>query len=448
MNEELASHSWEEELNHMNIEESWNLLESRILEAVKRNIPRSKTNLKQNRKPIWMNSGGKTSGEKQKANVLNEFFSSVFSREDTSSIPDFPQHEIAEEMKSLKVTGEMVLKKLKKLNPNKSGGMDGISPRVLLECAESILTPVTALMNKTLEEGVLPQRWKDAEVTPTYKKGKKSIPGNYRPVSLTSVLCKMTESIIRDHIMDYLFNNKLLTDCQHGFVRRRSCITQLLECLDVWTEILDSGGNVDVLYMDYAKAFDKVAHIRLLKKLQGYGPTKQILDWIRSFLDGRRQRVKMNGEVSRWADVLSGAPQVYADVSKSIKSQELQGDITRLDEWARKWQLAFNSSKCKVMHMGNKNPQQSYYMEVDSKTVKLEKTKLEKDIGVHVDNKLKFDRHVEIQCNKANQILGLIRRAFTFIDLDSMKKLYTSLIRPILEYGHAQKYNTHNQKYS
>eukprot|EP00794_Sanderia_malayensis_P010533 gene10533-11645_t len=336
-------------------------------------------------------------------------------------------------------------------------------------------------MNKTLEEGVLPQRWKDAEVTPTYKKGKKSIPGNYRPVSLTSVLCKMTESIIRDHIMDYLFNNKLLTDCQHGFVRRRSCITQLLECLDVWTEILDSGGNVDVLYMDYAKAFDKVAHIRLLKKLQGYGPTKQILDWIRSFLDGRRQRVKMNGEVSRWADVLSGAPQgsvlgpvlfvsyindlpdeihthvklfaddtkVYADVSKSIKSQELQGDITRLDEWARKWQLAFNSSKCKVMHMGNKNPQQSYYMEVDSKTVKLEKTKLEKDIGVHVDNKLKFDRHVEIQCNKANQILGLIRRAFTFIDLDSMKKLYTSLIRPILEYGHAQKYKyTQNQKYS
>eukprot|EP00794_Sanderia_malayensis_P019674 gene19674-21620_t len=391
------------------MEESWNLLESRILEAVKRNIPRSKTNLKQNRKPIWMNSkvftklkkktsafkrymkskegedyqayaklrnqakwacrtavrdleknianeskinpkafynyarskfktkssipdldiqgGGKTSGEKQKANVLNEFFSSVFTREDTSSIPDFPQHEIAEEMKSLKVTGEMVLKKLKKLNPNKSGGMDGISPRVLQECAESILTPVTALMNKTLEEGVLPQRWKDAEVTPIYKKGKKSIPGNYRPVSLTNVLCKTTASIIRDHIMDYLYNNKLLTDCQHGF------------------------------------------------KLQGYGLTKQILDWIRSFLNGRRQRVKVNGEVSRWADVLSGVPQgsvlgpvlfvcyindlldeihthvklfaddtkVYADVSKSIKSQELQGDIARLDEWERKWQLAFNS---------------------------------------------------------------------------------------------------------
>eukprot|EP00794_Sanderia_malayensis_P002671 gene2671-3090_t len=488
------------------MEESWNLLESRILEAVKRNIPRSKTNLKQNRKPIWMNSkvftklkkktsafkrymkskegedyqayaklrnqakwacrtavrdleknianeskinpkafynyarskfktkssipdldiqgGGKTSGEKQKANVLNEFFSSVFTREDTSSIPDFPQHEIAEEMKSLKVTGEMVLKKLKKLNPNKSGGMDGISPRVLQECAESILTPVTALMNKTLEEGVLPQRWKDAEVTPIYKKGKKSIPGNYRPVSLTNVLCKTTASIIRDHIMDYLYNNKLLTDCQHGF------------------------------------------------KLQGYGLTKQILDWIRSFLNGRRQRVKVNGEVSRWADVLSGVPQgsvlgpvlfvcyindlldeihthvklfaddtkVYADVSKSIKSQELQGDIARLDEWERKWQLAFNSSKCKVMHMGNKKTQQSYYMEVDNKSVELKKTELKKDIGVHVDNKLKFDRHVEIQFNKANKILGLIRRAFTFIDLDRMKKLYTSLIHPILEYGHAITY--------
>ena len=375
-------------------------------------------------------------------------------------------------MRNLTVTKDMVVKKLKKLNPNKSGGMDGLSPRVLLESAESIAEPVTLLINKTLDEGNLPQRWKDAEVTPIFKKGKKSTPGNYRPVSLTSVLCKVTESIIRDHIMNHLYRNQLLTECQHGFVRSRSCITQLLECLDAWTDMLDQGGSIDVVYMDYAKAFDKVAHERLLRKLQGYGLTAQLIKWIRSFLSGRRQRVKTNGEVSEWADVVSVVPQgsvlgpvlfvcyindlpeeihtnvklfaddtkVYADVSSSEESKELQSDINRLDKWASKWQLSFNASKCKVMHIGSKNPQQSYFMAQGNVTTELEKTKLEKDIGVHVDSELKFDKHIEIQCGKANKILGMIRRAFTYIDKDSMRQLYTSLIRPILEYGHVITY--------
>ena len=416
--------------------------------------------------------GGKTKGEQQKANLLNEFFSSVFTREDMSNIPAFPKKDLEEEMSNLEITEEMVKKKLQKLKPNKSGELDGISPRVLIEATDPILTPITIIMNKSLREGRLPQRWKDAVVAPIFKKGKKSSPGNYRPVSLTSVICKVMESVIRDHIMDHLYRNNLLTDCQHGFVRNRSCLTQLLECLDVWTEMLDTGGSVDVVYMDYAKAFDKVAHARLLRKLQGYGITNQALDWIGNFLHGRRQKVKVNGEESKWADVLSGVPQgsvlgpvlfvcyindlpdeihtnvklfaddtkIYADVSKKNGSEELQEDITRLDEWASKWQLSFNSSKCKVMHIGNKNPQKSYNMRQDSKTVEIEKTEMEKDIGVHVDNDLKFDKHVEIQCGKANKILGMIRRAFTYIDTNSMKHLYTALIRPILEYGHAVTY--------
>ena len=445
--------------------------ESKVNPKAFYNYTRSKFKTKSS-VPDDLEGGGKTFGEKQKANVLNEFFSSVFTREDTSDIPDFAARNIHEEMSTLAITEDTVLKKLKKLNPNKSGGMDGLSPRVLLEAAESLAEPVTMIMNKTLDEGTLPQRWKDAEVTPIFKKGKKSTPGNYRPVSLTSVLCKVTESIIRDHIMDHLYRNKLLTDCQHGFVRSRSCITQLLECLDAWTDMLDQGGNIDVVYMDYAKAFDKVAHERLLHKLKGYGITAQLVEWIRSFLSGRRQRVKVNGETSKWAEVLSGVPQgsvlgpvlfvcyindlpeeihtsaklfaddtkVYAEVSNREDSRKLQNDINRLDEWAKKWQLSFNSSKCKVMHMGNKNTQQCYFMTQGSKTTELEKTKLEKDIGVYVDNELKFDKHIEIQCSKANKILGMIRRAFTYIDKDSMRQLYTSLIRPIIEYVHVITY--------
>ena len=334
---------------------------------------------------LAIRKGVKTKGEEQKANLLNDFFSSVFTREDIENIPDFDKRELIEEMRVLDITEEMVLKKLKKLKPNKSAGLDRISPRVLIEAADAIVTPVTIIIQKSLSEGALPQRWKDAAVTPIYKKGKKSTPGNYRPVSLTSVLCKLTEGVIRDHIMNHLYENSLLNPCQHGFVRGRSCITQLLECLDDWTEMLDSGGSIDVIYMDYAKAFDKVAHVRLLKKLEGYGVSEQVTKWIKNFLSGRRQMVTVNGEESKWADVLSGVPQgsvlgpvlficyindlpeevnttvklfaddtkLYTKVSEEEGVQDLQDDINSLDRWAREWQLSFNSSKCKVMHIGH-----------------------------------------------------------------------------------------------
>ena len=169
-----------------------------------------------------------------------------------------------------------------------------------------------------------------------------------------------------------------------------------------------------------------------------------------------------------WSDVLSGVPQgsvlgpllfvcyindlpdvihttvkifaddtkVFADVSKEGGIRELQEDVQRLEECAMKWQLTFNIDKCKVMHIGLKNPKNDYVMTRDSKEIKLESTILEKDLGVNVDDKLKFDRHTEIQVNKANKMLGMIRRSYTYLDIDSMNSLYKSLIRPLLEYGH------------
>ena len=189
-------------------------------------------------------------------------------------------------------------------------------------------------------------------------------------------------------------------------------------------------------------------------------------------MDEDRIKVTVNGEESKWANVLSGVPQgsvlgpvlfvccindlpeevnttvklfaddtkLYTKVSEEEGGKELQEDISNLDRWANKWQLSFNSSKCKVMHIGHRNPHISFTMTQENRTVELETSDLEKDIGVHVDNEMKFDRHVEIQCGKANRILGLIRRSFTHIDKDTMKKLYTSLIRPILEYGHVITY--------
>ena len=148
--------------------------------------------------------------------------------------------------------------------------MDLMHPKVLRELQEELAVPISMLINSTLQTGVLPQDWRDALVTPIYKKEKKTLPCNYRPVSLTSIICKIAESIIRDHMIKHLVENCLLTDHQHGFVPKKSCATQLMECLDIWIDILDKGGSLDIIYMDYAKAFDKVAHERLLSKVESF----------------------------------------------------------------------------------------------------------------------------------------------------------------------------------
>jgi len=145
--------------------------------------------------------------------------------------------------------------------------------------------------------------------TPIFKKGRKDDVNNYRPVSLTCILCKVMESIVRNKIMEHFVLNKLFTNRQFCFLKGRSTVTQLLQILDDWTETLESGGRIDVIYTDFEKAFDKVLHRRLLSKLKSYKLHTSIIDWIKDFLTDRKQRVRVNGEFSCWAEVLSGIPQ-------------------------------------------------------------------------------------------------------------------------------------------
>ena len=166
-------------------------------------------------------------------------------------------------------------------------------------------TPLRMMFTRSLHEGQLPPSWKEANVTPIYKKGKRHIPGNYRPVSLTSVAGKCMERLIRDAIMTHMTENDLISPKQHGFIQGRYCVTQLLAVLDSWTLALDEGENIDTIYLDFAKAFDTVPHQRLLMKLPGYGIEGRILTWIEAFLTDRRQRVLVNDSRSSWAYVTS-----------------------------------------------------------------------------------------------------------------------------------------------
>ena len=198
---------------------------------------------------------------------------------------------------------------LNSLNSSKSPGPDQIHPRILKELSVEISYPLVKLFHKTLAEGKIPHEWKLAEVRPIFKKGVRSSPNNYRPVSLTCIICKVFESFIRNALFEHIVTSNLLADCQFGFCPGRSCVTQLLTTLDEWFKFLDNKIPVDAAYMDFRKAFDSVPHKRLILKLEIYGVGGNILKWVEDFLTDREQYVSVEGQNSTKMKVSSGVPQ-------------------------------------------------------------------------------------------------------------------------------------------
>ena len=174
---------------------------------------------------------------------------------------------------------------------NKAPGIDSVGSRMLTGLSDGICDFVADLFNKSLNTGDVPQDWKLANVSPIFKTGLKSDPLNYRPISLTVNLCKVFESIMRDKIVEHLEKYKLVKATQHGFVRNKSCLTNLLVFVEEVSNYLDAGYPVDVIYLDFQKAFDKVPHGRLLTKLLPHGIVGNILKWIENWLSNRKQRV-------------------------------------------------------------------------------------------------------------------------------------------------------------
>ena len=260
---------------------------------------------------------------------------------------------------------------------------------VLKELAEELALPLTLLLNKCFETGQMPSDWKTANVSCIFKKGSKIDPGNYRPVSLTCVICKMAESFLKDHIYNFVEEKIFFSDCQHGFRRARPCTTQLIQFTETLSDRLDNGEITDILYLDFQKAFDKVPHKQLLLKIKALGISGPIFKFIEDFLKDRKQRVAVEREYSEWTEVKSGIPQgsilgpllfiifindlpdqiknlckIFADDTKIYgqPSIDLQSDLDTAVEWSDRWQMTFNPTKCTVLHMGEKNAKKAYYM--------------------------------------------------------------------------------------
>ena len=226
--------------------------------------------------------GSLTTNEKDKAEVLATFFGSVFTHEDLDSLPCVTRQHNITPTETVRIT-EDVYQALKNLKPNKSPGPDAIHPRVLRELAAVIKAPLNIIFNKSMATGQIPETWIMAHITPIFKKGNRHLPSNYRPVSLTAVASKVMESLVRTALVTHMRDNGLFAEEQHGFVEGRSCTTQLISTLDMWTRTLDEGHRLDAVFMDFMKAFDTVPHQRLLCKLRGYGIDGELLTWIESF---------------------------------------------------------------------------------------------------------------------------------------------------------------------
>ena len=397
-----------------------------------------------------------------KAELFNKYFASVFTREDTSAIPD-PNFNTNNEISSIEITPDTVVKYLNKINISKAAGPDGFHSKILFEIRESLKVPLSLIYNKSINEGILPDMWKHANVKPLFKKGDRKLPSNYRPVSLTSICCKTLERIIRDNIIKYLERNELFNHNQHGFRSGRSCVTQLLEIMEIWTDLLDKGIPYDCVYLDFAKAFDKVPHRRLVRKIEAHGIKGKLLKWLTNFLANRTQSVMIHDQNSGKINVTSGIPQgsvlgptlfllyindisestdswlkIFADDTKifrAITNQsdnlELQADLDRLLEWTVKWQLPFNIAKCKVIHYGTRNPNYKYILN----NTDIQEDTTEKDLGITFDNNLKFSSHIRLIVAKANSRVGILRRNFSYLEPIVFLPLYKALVRPILEYG-------------
>ena len=351
-------------------------------------------------------------------------------------------------------------------NSSKACGPDMLAPRVLQELAPSIAPFLTELFNRSYRAGVMPEDWRDANVVSAYKKGKKTLAVNYRPISLTCICCKLFEHVMVHHIMGHAGKHNILYALQHGFRGKLSCETQLIEfCHDLVVNCHE-GHQTDALVMDFSKAFDKVGHERLLEKVTRYGVTGRTHRWIQNFLSNRKQRVVLDGEQSDTVPVTSGVPQgsvlgpclfllyindlaqgldstvrLFADdtiaymvIDNSSDGSRLQQDLDRLAHWEDVWQMQFHPEKCQVLRVSKKTKANTISHSYTLHGHTLEVVDNVKYLGVTLSGDLKWNKHVSNIVKKANSTLAMLKRNVRIPSKTVKSAAYTALVRPHLEY--------------
>jgi hypothetical protein len=410
--------------------------------------------------PCLKNGEFLATSDKEKADLFSEYFATVFV-DDNQVSPDFVTN-CENSLSSFSCDKKEMIKIGKKLKLSSSPGPDRLSALFMKNIIANIADPLCKLYNICLSHGHVPADWKIAHVIPIYKKGNSQLPSNYRPVSLTSILCKILERIVRPQMISYLFDNNIIPKNQHGFLSKKSTVSNLIECLDKWTKNYDKGCQSDVIYLDYSKCFDSVVHSKLLQKLSKYGITGNAYRWIENFLVNRIQHVKVGQSLSDSQSVISGVPQgtvlgpllflcfssdintvvkhscisMYADDTKLFRANNssddcclLQADLDRVYTWASDWQLKLNPDKTKHLRIGHCKHDTEFYLN----GVRIDRVDSVTDIGIQIQSNLKFTSHCCKLVKKVHFNIRNIFNTFRGHNVEFYVNMYKTYVRPILE---------------
>lgn len=399
------------------------------------------------------------------SNLFADFFATTYSDKQYDETSSYPILDLSNLDISIAPLDETtVFNYLNKLKFSYKCGPDGIPSSLLIKCAAAFTSPLTYIFNISIIYGFFPTYWKDSFIIPLFKSGCKRNIENYRGIAKLSSLPKLFEKIITDQLSHQV--SSILSPAQHGFTKGCSTITNLLNLTTIINRGFVQQKQTDVIYTDFSKAFDKVNHKLLLKKLNFMGFTHNSLRWISSYLSNRKQKVYFKKQTSKPIYVKSGVPQgshlgpllfslfindlprvikysnilMYADDVKIFLTYNcyadhtfLQHDLDAFSSWCKINLMELNYKKCNSMCFFRRSHLNVNYV-LNGHI--LNKVDAVSDLGILLDAKLNFIQHISLTVNKARSVLGFIKRwAKEFNDPYVTKQLYTSLVRPILEYG-------------
>ncbi|KAK4828762.1 hypothetical protein QYF61_000753 [Mycteria americana] len=348
-----------------------------------------------------MNMTGKLlTTDKEKAEGLNNFLASIFTgnlSSHTSRVDGLQDADLGSKVPPT-VREDQVCDHLRNLNIHKSMGPDEMRPRVLRELADAVAKPLSMIFEKSWQSGEVPSDWKKENFAPIFKKGRKEDPGNSQPVSLTSVPGNIMEQILPEPMLRHM------EDREHGFTKGKSCLTSLVAFYDGVTTSVDKGTATDISYLDFCKAFDTVPHNILLSKLES-----DLDSGIECTLSNFADDTKLSGVV----DMPEG-------------QDAIQRDLDKLEKWVCVNLMRFNKAKCKVLYLGRGNSWYQYRLGDEG----IESSPAEKDLGCWWMKSWTC----ALAAQKANRILGWIKRSVASRSREVILPLHTALVRPHLEY--------------
>lgn len=365
----------------------------------------------------------------------------------------------------IEITEELIMEKVNELPNNLVSGPDGIPNIFIKRCIHTLIKPIAHMLNESLNTGLVPAIWKCSYVKPIHKNGPKNKIENYRGVALQCIIPKLLDSIVAGHINFHMKN--VIDESQHGFVKGKSTTTNLIEFTSSTIEKMEHHIPTHAVEIDLVKAFDAISVELLLQKLETMGLNNQLLNWIKSYLNERKQIVKLKTTLSDPIEVTSGTGQGYPigatlfllfiiDLPRYVTSSRLQSladdtrlwkhitckndclefqdDLNRIVEYFKRNNLKLNTDKTKFMlfHRTGETFEYDYYIDGE----KIEKVKVIKDLGIILDEKMNFHAHIEYITAKAKSVLAWIKRfSRDFEDPWTIKKLFFTFILPIIEYG-------------